>query len=530
MSTYLKDRPDVLERMIASYVVGYSTTKAYLAANPHLSFGTGPGDTGVILSWNTEAPGVTAHSPVVLPGALVINPLTWTRGTEYAGVEYNLGSLSAGLGAPAGGIVPGFADARIDLQRGVVVCGSVDPALYSMPPGAPFPKGSYHGNDYQFYYVNIMLNALLRSSVYLGREQAAMFPGAARALADTARAFDRRLPSAFDADAAHGESRSGRAGSPAAFSSPASPVRGGGLTVFASPFGVWGSQDSEGRRHGYDLDGGGLAAGGFTAFGPLRLGVAAGYAARRQRMHDFAGRVDADTLHASLFGGGRWGSVFLDAALGYSHAWNKTGRHAVFGSFADWNHTAKFGQDVWSGRLSLGYVGEVGCGIRLIPSLGVDVRHIRTGSFAEDGAVTALRMRSSRWTSVELPLSLRADKTFRAGANTAVTPFVSAAWIPELNANAPSAQGAFVHVPSAGTFLAEARVPGRSRGRVSAGVRGDWGDRMAVRAEYSCDFARAHRQHEVAASLSACGVFLRFRARASPARSRRVLEFCFLKR
>ncbi len=503
MDTYLKDHPEVRERMIASYIVGYSVTQAYLDANPHLSFGTGEGDTGVILSWNTEAPGVTGN-PVALPGAVAINPLTWTRGGEKAGVEYNLGSLDVSDPANSRIVSPGIANAQIDLKRGVLVCDSVNPNEYSLGP--PFPLGAFHGSDYPFYYVNIMRNALLRSSVYLSREQAAMYPGAALALADTARAFDRRLPSAFDADAAHGEFRAGLAGAPAAFSSPsalASPGRGdGGITVFASPFGVWSRQDLEGRRYGYDLGGGGIATGGFASFGAFRVGVAAGYAAQRQKMRDFGGRVDADTLHASLFGGARWGSVFLDAAIGYSRAWNDTERHAVFGGLADWNHTAKFGQDVWSGRLSVGYVGEVGCGVRLIPSLGVDVRRIRTGSFAEDGAVTALRMLSSRWTSVELPLALRVDKTFRAGADAAVTPFVSAAWIPELNRDAPSARGSFANVPSAGTFTAEARVPGRSRGRVAAGVRGDWGERLSASVEYSFDFSRSRRRHEVAASFS----------------------------
>ncbi len=165
MDTYLKDHPEVRERMIASYIVGYSVTQDYLGANPHLSFGTGEADTGVILSWNTEAPGITGDSnPVVLPGAVAINPLTWTRGEEQAGVECNLGSLENGV------IVPGFANARIDLTRGVVVCDSVDSGTYSLPSASPFPPGAFHGSDYPFYYVNIMMNALLRSSVYLSRE------------------------------------------------------------------------------------------------------------------------------------------------------------------------------------------------------------------------------------------------------------------------------------------------------------------------------------------------------------------------
>src|ERR1035437_4020938 len=79
LSGYMKDHPDVYKRMIAAYVVGQSITSEYLAQNPHLKFATGPDDTGVIVSWNTEAPMVGGTNPVLLPAGLVINPISWTR-------------------------------------------------------------------------------------------------------------------------------------------------------------------------------------------------------------------------------------------------------------------------------------------------------------------------------------------------------------------------------------------------------------------------------------------------------------------
>ena len=68
LSDYMKSHPDVYKRMIAAYVVGQSITPQYLAQNPHLKFGTGPDDTGVILSWNTEAPVVDGTNPVIVTG------------------------------------------------------------------------------------------------------------------------------------------------------------------------------------------------------------------------------------------------------------------------------------------------------------------------------------------------------------------------------------------------------------------------------------------------------------------------------
>jgi hypothetical protein len=176
LSGYLKDHPDVYKRMIAAYVVGQSITSEYLAQNPHLKFATGPDDTGVIVSWNTEAPVVDGTNPVTMPGGIAINPITWTTGEATATAEKNLGSiqLDPQTGAPeldANGQmmrVMGVADARVDKKRGVVVCSTVDPAKYA----SGFPKGVYHTFDYPFYFFDIRANAANRIEHYLAANKA----------------------------------------------------------------------------------------------------------------------------------------------------------------------------------------------------------------------------------------------------------------------------------------------------------------------------------------------------------------------
>ena len=56
LSDYMKEHPEHYKNMIAAYVIGYSVTDKYLAANPHLKFAEGADDTGVIISYNTEGP------------------------------------------------------------------------------------------------------------------------------------------------------------------------------------------------------------------------------------------------------------------------------------------------------------------------------------------------------------------------------------------------------------------------------------------------------------------------------------------
>lgn len=64
-------------------------------------------------------------------------------------------------------MVEGFADARIDVERGSVIVESVDPEIYSNGAEALFGPQSYHGQDYDFFYMNIRENAEDRIEAFL---------------------------------------------------------------------------------------------------------------------------------------------------------------------------------------------------------------------------------------------------------------------------------------------------------------------------------------------------------------------------
>lgn len=174
LADYMKKNPKVYKRMIAAYVIGYSITPDYLAKNPELKFAEGPSDTGVIVSYNTEAPVVDGTNPVTMPGGIAINPITWTRSEEPATAQRNLGGIAINpktgyavvdaSGNPEK--VPHYADAQVNKARGVVICGTADVNLLS-PGNALLPKGVYHSFDYPFYYFDIRANAADRVAHYL---------------------------------------------------------------------------------------------------------------------------------------------------------------------------------------------------------------------------------------------------------------------------------------------------------------------------------------------------------------------------
>jgi hypothetical protein len=116
LTDYMKDHPDVYGRMVTAYVIGYSITQDDLDSNPHLKFAEGPDDTGVIISYNTEAPEIGGASPVALPGSVSINPISWTRTEEPASADQNLGSRFYDRETGEYEDVYGLADAAVNLR------------------------------------------------------------------------------------------------------------------------------------------------------------------------------------------------------------------------------------------------------------------------------------------------------------------------------------------------------------------------------------------------------------------------------
>jgi len=164
---YIKNKPALMDRLVCAYIIGYSVTSDFLSTNSPLKFATGRTDIGHIVSWNTESPGVTVENPVLEPGALVINPITWTTTETHADASLSLGArLQDGSGAFTK--VEHFADAQVNSSRGVIVCSTVDPEDYKIPVPV-FPLGALHSCDYPFYYYDLQQNVADRVEAYLAK-------------------------------------------------------------------------------------------------------------------------------------------------------------------------------------------------------------------------------------------------------------------------------------------------------------------------------------------------------------------------
>lgn len=169
LEDYMLEHPEHYEKMIAAYRIGDGMTKDYLKKNPHVLPAQNAEDTKVCISWCTE--GIDNNSfygLIAKPDCVCINPLNWKIDETYASAEENLGCEMPDLIKGTTVTMEGFADARIDLKRGMVIVEAekckeyMDWKLWGEEVKGTFGPESYHASDFSFFYYNIRENARLR--------------------------------------------------------------------------------------------------------------------------------------------------------------------------------------------------------------------------------------------------------------------------------------------------------------------------------------------------------------------------------
>lgn len=160
LKDYLAQNPLLMNRLVAAYIIGYGVTRDDLDANPHLRFAQSRFDTGVIISYNTENIDYNGQNPVLLPGGISINPVTWTLDEEYAPAALSLGARINGIDYPH------YADAIVDKERGVIKNSTTDLELFKIGDGKLFPPGILHNGDIPLYYYDLRQNAQDRVNAF----------------------------------------------------------------------------------------------------------------------------------------------------------------------------------------------------------------------------------------------------------------------------------------------------------------------------------------------------------------------------
>lgn len=164
MEEYFDDSA-LCDKLVAAYCIGWRITEEDIRENPHLKVAEREDDTGVIISFNTEAEGV--DDSIMIPKGvktLGINPLNWKTDSTPADKSLNKGACFTRYSGEIKKEIPELTGAYLDSERGSLRVPDIDPAEYS---NSLFPDGVYHLYDYQFFFRNLEENVAVRLKSYL---------------------------------------------------------------------------------------------------------------------------------------------------------------------------------------------------------------------------------------------------------------------------------------------------------------------------------------------------------------------------
>lgn len=151
------------DRMIATYIIGFSVTDHDIELNKKIRMSNGPRDIGCFIAYNSIKDGVQDQSVQILDGAIVTNPLSWISTKddgEYIDASQNLGAVFFDENGYEPMKYDNFTSAQV--KDGGLVCEVVNTSILSDYP----IEGIYHRDDYSLFYENIKKNVAERIEQY----------------------------------------------------------------------------------------------------------------------------------------------------------------------------------------------------------------------------------------------------------------------------------------------------------------------------------------------------------------------------
>lgn len=160
--------PYELRRMVAAYSFGFSVSRAELDAFPALRPARGASDTGVLICYNSVSH-VEAMSPLFADNAVCINPINWRTDTVAASAADNPGSVFFDAAGRSDTLFHQVG-ARIDMGTAQLLINGLDDEKYLVKPIASlFPRGNYHVQELNLYFLSVQRNLGHRIAVFSGR-------------------------------------------------------------------------------------------------------------------------------------------------------------------------------------------------------------------------------------------------------------------------------------------------------------------------------------------------------------------------
>ena len=152
------------DNMVAAYAFGFSVCDQELEQYPMLRPACDSVDCGVLICYNSvSAP--EAVSPLFRDNVICINPLNWHTDTTYAPAGQHIGAVFFDAEGRADTLSHRIG-VRIDETTHTLIVDGLDEEDYYIPGISNlFPKGNYHVQELNLYFLNVQQNIDRKSVV-----------------------------------------------------------------------------------------------------------------------------------------------------------------------------------------------------------------------------------------------------------------------------------------------------------------------------------------------------------------------------
>ena len=163
----LTGNKNLLKKLVAAYVIGYSITQSDIEVNPLIKISENATETSCFITYNTlsDEEGKENQAPTVIPGTFVVNPLNWKTDTTFATANENISAVFFKHNEPTNPArYPNFA--AVQKKGNALIITNISNPEELPATSVTFPEGVYHMYDYAIFYENLRKNVNDRINAY----------------------------------------------------------------------------------------------------------------------------------------------------------------------------------------------------------------------------------------------------------------------------------------------------------------------------------------------------------------------------
>ena len=154
---------NISAKLVAAYLIGYPNMPKTFPQYPYLRTAQRADDTGVIINYNSQAPGKVKSPFTGSSNAYCINPVNWRTDDKTAEKSEHKGSRFFDFKSGKATDKKAFVSAKIDPASGGLIVEPAEPGKFD---SRSLGSGVYHMFDLNFFYYDLRANGERRIKAF----------------------------------------------------------------------------------------------------------------------------------------------------------------------------------------------------------------------------------------------------------------------------------------------------------------------------------------------------------------------------